>query len=100
MPIGLALLVSTDPVTIRRFDHALQELFISTAVCHEVPAAIGLLNCRKFDAVIVDLQLGEESGLIFDEVHLSASERFKPPCSPRGWRSTPNCSIFVRLTHR
>jgi CheY-like chemotaxis protein len=33
------------------------------------------LNCRKFDAVIVDLQLGEQCGLILDEVHLSPSNR-------------------------
>jgi hypothetical protein len=41
----------------------------------DVPAAVGLLNRRKFDAVIVDLQLGEQSVLILDEVLLSASNR-------------------------
>ena len=41
----------------------------------EVPAAVGLLNRRKFDAVIVDLQLGGQSGLILDEVRLSPSNR-------------------------
>ena len=75
MPIGLALLVSADPVTIQQFSHALQELSISPDVCQEVPTAVGLLNRRKFDAVIVDLQLGEQSGLILDEVHLSPSNR-------------------------
>jgi ActR/RegA family two-component response regulator len=40
-----------------------------------VPEAVGLLNRRKFDAVIVDLQLGEQSGMILDEVHLSTSNR-------------------------
>ena len=75
MPIGLALLVSADPVTIQQFSRALQELSILADVCQEVPAAVGLLNRRKFDAVIVDLQLGEQSGLIWDEVHLSPSNR-------------------------
>jgi CheY-like chemotaxis protein len=75
MAIGLALLVSADPVTIQQFSHALQELSISPDVCQEVPAAVGLLNRRKFDAVIVDLQLGEQSGLILDEVRLSPSNR-------------------------
>ena len=75
MSIGLALLVSADPVTIRQFSHALQELSISPDVCREVPASLRLLNCRKFDAVIVDLQLGEQCGLILDEVHLSPSNR-------------------------
>ncbi len=75
MAIGLALLVSADPVTIQQFSHALQELSISPDVCQEVPASIHLLNRRKFDAVIVDLQLGGRSGLILDEVRLSPSNR-------------------------
>ena len=75
MAIAHALLVSADPVTINQFSHALQELSVSPDVCREVPAAVGLLNRRKFDAVIVDLQLGEQSGQILDELHLSASNR-------------------------
>src|ERR1017187_7195790 len=75
MAIALALLASADPVTIQQFSHALQELSISPDVCREVPASLRLLNCRKFDAVIVDLQLGEQCGLILDEVHLSPSNR-------------------------
>ncbi len=75
MATALALLVSADPVTIQQFSHALQELSISPDVCQEVPASIRLLNRRKFDAVIVDLQLGEQCGLILDEVHLSSSNR-------------------------
>src|ERR1039458_478474 len=75
MTVGLALLVSADLVAIQQFSHALQELSISPDVCREIPAAIGLLNRRKFDAVIVDLQLGGQSGMILDEVHLSTSNR-------------------------
>src|ERR1022692_5304123 len=75
MAIGLALLVSADPVTIQQFSHALQELSISPDVCQEVPASIRLLNWRKFDAIIVDLQIGAQSGVILDEVHLSPSNR-------------------------
>jgi len=73
MTIGLALLVSADPGTVHLFNHALKDLSISPDVCQEVPAAVGLLHRRKFDAVIVDLQLGEQSGLILDEVRLSPS---------------------------
>jgi ActR/RegA family two-component response regulator len=75
MAIGLALLVSADPVAVQQFTHALQELSITPDICREIPAAVGLLNRRKFDAVIVDLQLGEQSGLILDEVHLSSSNK-------------------------
>jgi CheY-like chemotaxis protein len=49
---GLVLLASDDPVTIQQFSHALEELSISPDVCREAPAAVGLLNRRKFDAVI------------------------------------------------
>ena len=75
MAVGLALLVSADSATIQQFSHALQDLSISPDVCREVPASIHLLNRRKFDAVIVDLQLGGQSGLILDEVRLSSSNR-------------------------
>jgi ActR/RegA family two-component response regulator len=75
MAVGIALLVSADPVAIQQFSHALQELSISPDVCREIPVAFGLLKSRKFDAVIVDLELGEQSGMILDEVHLSSSNR-------------------------
>jgi EAL domain-containing protein (putative c-di-GMP-specific phosphodiesterase class I) len=73
--IGLALLVSVDPVAIQQLSHALQQSSISPDVCQEVPAAIRLLKYRKFDAVIVDLQLGEQSGIVLGEVRLSPSNR-------------------------
>jgi ActR/RegA family two-component response regulator len=75
MSVAVALLVSADPVTIQQVSHALQELSISPDVCQEVPASIRLLNCRKFDAVVVDLQLGEQAGVILDGVRLSPSNR-------------------------
>lgn len=75
MSIGLALLVSADPATIQQFSYSLQQLSISPDVCREATAAIRLLNRRKFDAVIVDFQLGERAGQILDEVHLSLSNR-------------------------
>jgi PilZ domain len=75
MSIGLALLVSADSDTIQHFSHALQELSITPEVCREVPAAMILLNRRKYDAVIVDLQLEGQSAQILDETHHSASNR-------------------------
>jgi diguanylate cyclase (GGDEF)-like protein/PAS domain S-box-containing protein len=75
MSIGLALLVSADPATIQQFSLALRELSISPDACQDAASAALLLKRRKFDAIIVDLQLGKQSGLILDEVHLSASNR-------------------------
>jgi c-di-GMP-binding flagellar brake protein YcgR len=75
MRVGLTLLVSASRVTILQFSHALQELSLSSDVCQAEPEAICLLNRRKFDAVIVDLQLGEQAALILDAVRLSAANR-------------------------
>jgi diguanylate cyclase (GGDEF)-like protein/PAS domain S-box-containing protein len=75
MSVGLALLVSADPVTIQQFSLALRELSISPDACQDAASAGLLLKRRKFDAVIVDLQLGEESGHILDEARLSPSNR-------------------------
>jgi hypothetical protein len=75
MSIGLALLVSADSATIQQFSLALRELSISPDACPDAASAALLLKRRKFDAVIVDLQLGEQSGLILDEVHLSPSNK-------------------------
>ncbi len=75
MSIGLALLVSADLVTIQQFSFALQELSISPDACPDGPSAGLLLKRRKFDAVIIDLQLGEQSGVLLDELRLSSSNR-------------------------
>src|SRR4029077_3576787 len=74
MAIARALLVSDDVGTIEEFRIPLRQLSISSEVCRDGPTAIGLLKLRKFDAVIVDLQLGQESGTVLDELR-SASNR-------------------------
>jgi CheY-like chemotaxis protein len=75
MAIAFALLVSADPVVTQQFSLALRELSVSPDICREAEGAVRLLNRRKFDAVIVDLQLGNQCGLILDEVHQSLSNR-------------------------
>ena len=127
MAIALALLVSADPVTIQQFNHALKELSISFDVCQDAANAVLLLKRRKFDAVIVDLQLGEQSGMILDEARLSPSNRtavmfgisdndaevtstcrkksqfvFERPLSPQSIRSTlkPAYGLILRERRR
>jgi diguanylate cyclase (GGDEF)-like protein/PAS domain S-box-containing protein len=75
MSIGLALLVSADPATIQQFSLALRELSISADACQDAASAALLLKRRKFDAIIVDLQLGEQPEHILDEARLSPSNR-------------------------
>jgi hypothetical protein len=75
MAIACALLVSDDVGTIEEFKTPLRQLSISSEVCRDGPTAISLLKRRKFDAVIVDLRLGQECGTVLDELRLSASNR-------------------------
>jgi hypothetical protein len=75
MAIASALLVSDDGGAIEEFKIPLRQLSISSDVCRDGPAAISLLKCRKFDAVIVDFQLGQECGTVLDELRHSVSNR-------------------------
>jgi hypothetical protein len=84
MAIAFALLASADPVTIQQFSLALRELSISPDVCQGETAAISLSTRRKFDTVIVDLELGDQCGPILDAVRLSASNRTAVTCAIGG----------------
>jgi CheY-like chemotaxis protein len=70
-----ALLVSNDPPTIEQLSESLQELAASTQVCTDIPSAIRLLNTRKFETVVVDLRLGEQTRVVLEQVRLSPSNR-------------------------
>jgi hypothetical protein len=75
MAIAFALLVSADPVTVGAFSLALRELSITPHICQEAAGAVRLLNRRKFDTVIVDLELGNQCGLILEGLTHSLSNR-------------------------
>jgi len=68
-----ALLVSDDPLTIKQISEPLRELAATTEVCTDVPSAIRLVNTRKFETVVVDLKIGEQSRTILERVRLSPS---------------------------
>jgi hypothetical protein len=51
------------------------KLAMSPEVCAEVPTALGLLNSRKFEAVIVDFKLGAQAIAIIEKIRLSPSNR-------------------------
>ena len=73
--IAAALLVSNDAVTIEQLSLSMQQLALSQEVCVEVPTALVLLNRRKFDAVVVDLELSGQVGAILQGVRQSPSNR-------------------------
>ena len=73
--VGSALLVCNDAGTIKQLSASMQQLAMFPEVCVEVGAALGLLNRRKFEAVIVDLQFGDQAKLVLEKVRLSPSNR-------------------------
>jgi CheY-like chemotaxis protein len=73
--IGTALVVSSDQSAIALVRDSLQQLAMSTEICGEVSAALRLLARRKFEAVLVDLRVGESATKVFEQVRLSSANR-------------------------
>jgi hypothetical protein len=73
--VGGALLVSNDAVTIRQVAESMRQLAMSPDICSDIPAAFDLLIQQKFDAVIVDLQLGSDARKVLEKVRLSPANR-------------------------
>jgi len=73
--IGSVLLVCNDAGTIKQVSASMQQLAMVPEVCADVPVALALLNRRKFEAVIVDLQLGGQAKSVLEKVRLSPSNR-------------------------
>jgi ActR/RegA family two-component response regulator len=68
-------LVSNDPVTLRLLTERMLQLALYPEICREGPIALGLLNSQKFEAIIVDLLLGEFAKEILEEARRSGSNR-------------------------
>jgi ActR/RegA family two-component response regulator len=73
--VGRILLVSNDPVTIQQFTDGMQQLALYTEICRELPIALRLLNSQKFEAVVIDLLLGEAAQGFLVELRASRSNR-------------------------
>ncbi|MGA8154092.1 MAG: PilZ domain-containing protein [Terriglobales bacterium] len=73
--IGTALVVSADAAAIAQVRETLQQLAMSAQVCGEVSAALRLLARYKFEAVLVDLGLGESAIKVFEQVRISSANR-------------------------
>jgi DNA-binding response OmpR family regulator len=73
--IAKALIISQDAQANEAITQSLAQLAISVEPCPQVPEALLRLNCRKFEAVIVDLQLGDQATAVLQQVRSSASNR-------------------------
>jgi hypothetical protein len=72
---GTALVLCKDARTRQLIIESLRPLAIRPEVCEEASIAAGLLDKQKFEAVIVDLLLGEGALLIMEQVRFSRSNR-------------------------
>jgi ActR/RegA family two-component response regulator len=73
--VGRVLLVSNDPATLQLLTESMGQLALDPQICVEGPAALDLLNSQKFEAVVVDLLLGELAQSILETVRASRSNR-------------------------
>jgi ActR/RegA family two-component response regulator len=73
--IGSALLVSNDAAAIKQIGSSMQQLAMLPEVSFEISAALDLLSRQKFDAVVVDLQLGDQAKAVLEKIRLSPSNR-------------------------
>jgi ActR/RegA family two-component response regulator len=73
--IGKALVVSEDAVATRQLAEALQELALSVEVCIKVPDALDRLQHSKLEVAVIDFALGNQAGLVLQQVRSSASNR-------------------------
>ena len=82
----------------------MQQFAIAADVCPDLLTAASLINTRKFEAIVVDLTLGEQVVHVLDRVRLSSSNgnsvTFAIVDSARGaeWGAQPNFVIPKPLT--
>lgn len=72
--MGCALLICSDSAAIQLVTEGMQRFAIATKVCNEASMAFRLLNRHKFEAVVVDSQLGQ-TGEVLEQIRLSPSNR-------------------------
>jgi CheY-like chemotaxis protein len=72
--MGRVLLVCEDADTVQQLAEGMQQFAIATEVCADVSVALGLLNRKKFEAVIVDFGLAQADELL-EQIRLSPSNR-------------------------
>lgn len=70
-----ALVVCRDTQARESIVESLRTLAIRPEVCEEAVAANSLLDRQKFEAVIVDLRLGEEARLVMGHLRFSRANR-------------------------
>lgn len=73
--VGRALLVSDDSAAIALLTKSMQQFAITAEACQDLVTAATLVNTRKFEAIVVDLTLGDLSRRVLDHIRFSPSNQ-------------------------
>ena len=73
--VGRALLVLNDTAIVGHIADSMREFAIATDVCQDMLTAIRLINIRKFEAIVVDLESGAQAATLLHRVRVSPSNR-------------------------
>ena len=74
-PVATALVISADEAIVRQLTEGLQQFAMRAEVCGDPASAMQSLNRHHFEAVVVDLQIGDQAREIFERVRLSPSSQ-------------------------
>jgi hypothetical protein len=73
--VGRSLLVSRDPGIIEQLKAAMEQFAITADVCPHPSRAASLINIRKYEAIVVDMALGEPVAELLARVRHSPSNQ-------------------------
>jgi hypothetical protein len=73
--VGTALLVSNEQQACDVISHSLRSLAIRTEICVDALSAVDLLEKQKFEAIVVDFQLGEQAQGFCEYLQFSRTNR-------------------------
>ncbi len=73
--VGRVLIVSNDAIAIGQITDSLQRLALFPEQCLKASLALERLNHAKFEAVIIDLRLGSQAGVVLEAVRQSPSNK-------------------------
>ena len=67
------MLVSNDSIVVEQLITSMQQFAIAADVCSDLPTALSLVSTRKFEAIVLDLTLGEQVIRVLERIRLSSS---------------------------
>lgn len=98
--------MSNDSTVVGQLKSGMQQFAITADVCPDLATAASLINTRKFEAIVVDLALGEQVAHVLERIRLSPSNQnsvtfaLVDSCARTESRVQPNFIMQKPLTDR